>query len=250
MDMKILVVGSARTASSALCEHLKINNCPMENFGEYLSHRYKNQYQSLFNILRDNNKVNLRIKNSIRQETNNLFATVPNYILKVLGCHLGGLSFLFKEIQPEKYDKIFCIERHNFFNQVCSHSVAIKSNIWHRRLDLPEILQKYESIKNTTFTIGSMNIITMAYDIAHYLKCKKYLLDNEINFEQVYFTDYIFQNNLHIGNYGKNDFNYNNLVSNYKIGKDIDEIFLKHFNYNTLYHNFENFQHDVYNYFK
>lgn len=248
--MKILVIGSARTASSALCEYLKINNEPIQNLGEYISHKYKNQYLSLLNILHDINKVNLRLQKSIVYESNELVTNIPNYILKILGCHLGGFSLHIKAIQPEKYDKIYCIERHDFFNQVCSHTIANTENVWHKRLDSPEILEKYNDIKNKNFTVDSGHIIGIAYDIAHYLKCKRYLLTNKINFEQVYFTDPIFTVNSPIGRYSKNDLDYGSIVSNYEISTDINQIFLKYFDYNSLYHDFENFQHEILTYLK
>lgn len=248
--MKILVIGSARTASSALCEHLKINNEPIQNLNEYISQKYNNQYQSLLNILKDSNKVNSRIEKSVTYEGNELLTNVPNYILKVLGCHLGGFSLLFKAVQPEKYDKIYCIERHDFFNQVCSHKIATTESVWHRRLDSPEILEKYEEIKNKNFTVDSGHIIGAAYDIAHYLKCKRYLLTNKIKFEQAYFTDPMFTTNSPIGRYSKNDLDYSNIVNNYKISTDINKLFSKYFDYDSLYHDFENFQHEIFNYFK
>jgi hypothetical protein len=230
--MNIIIIGSVRTKSTALLQNLVKLNPNHKNWSEFL---YIITDQSNQSIIKDK-------KLYIEKRTKKVFDEIKltnNNIIKVLGHNLFGLYNYIDLLNLDKFDQVHLIERHNFFDQICSFTISKKENVFHKNKFNNYL---YDKIKNSKYTLAKNDIIDMAFGITHYLKIKEFLLDNNINFHQYIYEEVGIVKNTNIKPL---ELEYNNLIENYNIKNTVNDIFYKHFDYKTCANNYESFRHEI-----
>lgn len=210
--MKIAIIGVARSRTTVLTEKIKILYPNLECLYEFYTHNETSQISDLTN--------ELLLKN--------------NFIVKIVS-HNAFSSNNLNDFELGQYDKIFCIERYDFFNQCCSLAFAGSTNQWHARNS--STAHKSHALKK--FTLNKDIILYQAKGVGKYLEIKNYLLANHIPFvlEKDINFEIVPKNII-----SKNNLDYSKIFNNYNLQMHVDDAFNKCFNYTTGQHNFELFQ--------
>lgn len=238
--MKILVLGCARTATSALCQSLKLKHDPILLLQEGLSINFQSRSKFFLNALGKGTAFEQKVKQYLFVEHNHFLDSNLDYVIKFLGHHFIGLGQLIDIIQPQRYDQVHCIERKNVWHQICSHLVADREQNWLANELKPQTIAKQQSILSKQFTVDKEIVTRTAWDLCNYIEIKKYLIVNNIGFTQHYYEDEEFQQPK-IGPYIKNSFEYDKMILNYEIGDRVKDIFYAYANPNTLSANYGEF---------
>lgn len=217
--MKIMIIGVARSKTTVLTEKIKLMYPAIECLYEYFTYEYKKN-NTFLNICKD-----INVKN--------------NYIVKLISHNLFNNYNNIIHLDLETYDKLYLIERPDFFNQCCSLQIANNTKIFHNRQDN----RLYDSIGKKKYILLKNTILYQAKGVEAYLTIKKYLIENNIEFEINSYYD-TFDNVPKIV-IQKSNLDYKNLILNYRFQCDIENIFQKHFNYHSLHCNFFGFADDL-----
>jgi hypothetical protein len=225
--MNILVLGSVRTKSAALTQYLNKQYPECENWGEPL---YNITIQSSNPLVKNKQKF---IDTKLNELFDEMFQT--NCLLKMLGSNLFGLSNYINNLNLHKFNQIHTIERNDFFDQVCSITVARQEKLFHKTQDN---LILYKQVEKKQFEITKTTVLQTAQDVFHYMLVKRHLAENNINFFQHSYDSLQNITNLFVM---PNNLNYNNLIKNYHLKEHINSMFLENFNYKNISANIEDF---------
>lgn len=217
--MKSCIIGAPRSRTTALMEKLRINYSYEYVFNEY--------YHRKYHTVSDNN-------NKFKILTDKLFE-YKNFLVKIISNHFIPCEEdnLFEKLRFKDYDTITLIERPNFFDQCCSLNVAYKTNVWHQTTN--HLL--YNSLKKQKFFLEDVNIYRQILGVDKYIEIKQHLIDKNISFV-VY--DYENFNDVKL-QISDPKLNYSELVTNYSSNKLLNNLFEKHFNYDTCKRNLQDF---------
>ncbi len=219
-----------RTKSTALIQYLKKQYPKHLYWGEPF---FELSLRSQSQIIKNKEKF---ISEQIEKIFNQLFST-PNNIIKILGINLNGMYKFIDKIYLEKFDHIYLIERKDFFDQVCSKTVANETKVYHKTVT--NKLGYHKDIQSKKYTLTKGVILSTAADIYNYIMIKKYLIEKNIPFIQYY---YEIIDNIESVSVIPNDNNYSDMVTNYALKKNVNDLFYKHFDYITLQADFDGFK--------
>ena len=209
--MKIALIGSARSRSTALTEIIKESNPNLKCLYEFYT------YGS-------------HAKKSIAALTKEIMSR-DNFIVKLLGHNFKGEI---DDFSLTSYDIIYLIERNNFLEQCCSLQICTDTKIWLARFSMSE----YQEIKLKKFTLHKNTILQMARDIKNYLTFKKFVTSSIIPHEHRYYESTVFNNKLLIDP----NLNYKSLFLDYEEYDSLNDLFSKYFNYTTYQNDYAGFE--------
>lgn len=215
--MNIIVIGSVRTKSTALIKYLT---------KQYPKHLYWGE--PLFELtLKSDSPIIKNKQQFIESQMKAIFDTLfssTNNIIKILGINLYGMYRYIDKIHLEKFDLIYLIERNDFFDQVCSITLAKKTRIYHKTKNTQIQLNQY-------YTVNKDIILSTALDVYNYIMIKNILVRKKISFIQFTYETMQDVDNISII---PNNFNYSEIVTNYDIKTNINNLFYKYFDYQTM----------------
>ena len=221
--MKISIIGVARSRTQVLLQ--------------LLSNKYPN-IPCLYEI------YTYKLKESIPLSdiTHHLFLS-ENFIVKILGRNIVNQDPIDQNIdilRLNEYDSINLIERPDFFNQCCSLQVCKDSNVWHH---YKKNSHMYSYLNHKRFTLSLDTVLVLGKDIESYMNIKTYMTSNNIS-HQIH--DYSkFDDTPPKITVMKGKLDYTKIINNYHLGESITNIFDKHYNYNTCYHDYPSFEQDI-----
>jgi len=236
--MKIAVISAARTRSTVLATYRSQRHPELP---KYRKHWYGEYYS-----LRHETKL------TFEEATNQLF-THEDFFIKILGQNLsieqGPPRYVgLENIRPERlrlkeYDHIYLIERYDFFHQMCSYVVAHSTRIWNEE---KRVAHRYKEINSKKFDITLNRAGYIAADIVGYLEIKKHLENNQIPYV-LYDSEKSITNEMsESSRVAASNLDYENIIVDYNILKPkFNEIFYKHFNYQTCYHDYPAFMQEA-----
>lgn len=216
--MKIVVIGVARSRTEVLVEKLRILNPELSCHYEYYSYRIK-KTQS---------------ENKLLTLTNELFSG-DNYIVKILASNILESNGKIQDLHLEKYDAIYLIERPDFFNQCCSLQVCKNVQLWHQRKNHVY----WRAIRGRQFHLEDIVVQTQIKNVNQYIKIKQYLHANKIPYTLQDYNDPFDIVPKTVLSDPK--LSYENMITNYHMQPVIDNLFNKHFNYQSCFSNLDSF---------
>lgn len=226
MVMKIVVIGGLRTRSSVLQETLAIK------------YGYKNLFEC-FNpeqspeIAETSIPFNKTIKNIIDD-----LLQQDNFVTKIIPWQCKRINKeLLENLQLNKFDQIHLIERHDFFESCASLQMVYSTNRWFK---LSEQTTTYQKV-----AISEIAVIDKIKDISNYLEIKKMLNDTNIVYTLHNYNSKLFNTNK-IGRFYKNDFNYDQIITNSDKRTAFNTLFKKHFDYITCRHSYHDFRKELF----
>lgn len=211
MYMKIVIIGSARSKSTILAEQIK--------------HVYPNLhcYYELYTYQLKKNYSIEEITSTINQD---------DYIVKIMGHNLRDNI---EHFDLERYDKIICVERQDFFDQCCSLQVCLNTGIWHQRGST----DCYTTVRTQEFELENGVILQQAHDISNYLTIKQYLINKNLPFitKSYHEIDYGSINGL-----AESNLIYDKIILNYHWKDSINDCFVRNFSYAPIKNNLNDFR--------
>lgn len=205
--MKILIIASARTGSTFLTHFLKKQHTKSVCLFEYYTYN-KNH--------------------SIHENTKKINLNYDSYILKLMGHNINNLEVDIKNLNLEKYDKIYTVARHDFFRQCCSLQFSLSTKIWHYYKN-----KDYDSLKEFKCDLNIDTINFILNDVYNYAIIIQYLKNNNLKFTHYWNSDLqhlIY--NYHEISISDPKLNYQYHISNYnKIKNYVLDQFQKKFKY-------------------
>lgn len=226
MVMKIIVIGGLRTRSSVLQETLAIQ------------YGYKNLFECL-NPNQNPEVSNLSItwNNLVKNVTDNLLQQ-NNFVTKVIAWQCKQVnSEILNSLQLDKFNEIHLIERHDFFDSVASLQMVYSTGKWFKFSDKVDYPDK--------ISISEIAVLDKLKDITNYLEIKKYLISSNIPFTLHNYNDEMF-NKDKVGKFYKNNFNYDDIITNADKKSTFNTLFNKHFDYKTCRHSYHNFRKEMF----
>ena len=236
--MKIVVVSTGRARCTLLAKYLHISHDGLEYCGEFYNKKQKDlenlgkfavtpaERKGRFLTDPDSEKIDLV------ESTNELFAK-ENYLVKLI-----ALCLDYDENQDAsvfrlaEYDQIHFIERHDFFEQCCSWEVSTKEKVFHLTND-PKIEKKFSNIRQRKYKISPERIEHAATFVVLYLKIKKYVTDNNLPYTiHTYESAKQFDKTQH--ELIDSNLNYSELITNYHLKEEVNELFNKYFSYDNM----------------
>ena len=202
--MKILVIGSARTRSTVLVEMLREQNPKLKCLYEFYLYNTKNTVEDNTKIIHSHNQ----------------------FILKILGHHIKSENDISK-LRLETFDKIYLINRKNYFHQCCSLEVSSTSGIWHDRNN-----NAFDKIKDFQYELKISTIESLIYDVSNFCKIENYLQTNNISYQYYWYENLFESINIPQDRLKESNIDYKKLISNYEEYKHIcDAMFNEKFIY-------------------
>lgn len=176
--------------------------------------------------------------------TENLLSK-ENYVVKIMSGNLIE-GFDPSVFRLEEYDQIHLVERHDFFQQCCSWSVARTHNLYHLRNDEPKEgmppsgKKEFDLLRNQQVKLRLEHIKDGAEYVDIYFKIKRYLIDNNLEYTlHTYESAKQFDKKQSI--LEDNKFNYNDMITNYHLKDQVNELFAECFSYENLTSDLESF---------
>jgi hypothetical protein len=160
-----------------------------------------------------------------------------DFIVKILS-HNSLSANHPKDFYFEQYDKLFLIERPDFFNQCCSLEFAGKFNLWHRR----KLSKEYEKFSSVRFPLSKHMIDYQANGVAKYLDMKKHIIDNKLDYVLHDYDDFASVPKAIIAD---TNLNYSEIFDNYEIKDKVDNLFSECFSYETCKYDLCLFQQEL-----
>lgn len=202
--MKILVIGSARSRSSVLVEMLRVQYPKLKCLYEFYTYNHQNTVEN----------------------NTNLIHKLDHFILKILGHNIRSEEDISK-LRLETFDKIYLINRKNYFHQCCSLQVSISSKIWHNRND-----DAFSAIKNLKYELSMETVKSIINDISNFCKIELYLQNNKISYQYYWYENLFELFNGSQNNIQESNIEYQTMISNYEEYKYIcDDLFNEKFIY-------------------
>jgi uncharacterized protein YcfL len=148
------------------------------------------------------------------------------FILKILGHHIKPENDISK-LRLESFDKIYLINRKNYFHQCCSLEVSSTSGIWHDRNN-----NAFDKIKNLQYELKISTIESIIYDVGNFCKIENYLQTNNISYQYYWYENLFESINVPQNRLKEVNIDYKNVISNYEEYKHIcDDMFNERFIY-------------------
>lgn len=202
--MKILVIGSARTRSTLLVEMIRTLYPNLKCLYEFYTYNTQNTIEDNTNLIHRN----------------------EHFILKILG-HNIKLEEDISKLRLESFDKIYLINRKNYFHQCCSLQVCFSSKIWLDKND-----NAFKAIKHLRYELSMRTVEAVINDITNFCKIESYLKNNKINYQYYWYENLFDLFNVPQNRLQDSNLQYNNMISNYEEYKHIcDDLFNKKFIY-------------------
>jgi hypothetical protein len=224
--MKIAVVSTGRSRCTLLAKYLHTLYADLEFCKEFYT-----------DAKLDVGRLNLV------ELTDELFAK-ENYVIKIMSWNL------YEEYDPsvfklEEYDQIHLIERHDFFQQCCSWRVARANNVYNLYNDNPRFDKKvFDLLRQQRSKLKLYQIKEYAKYVDIYLKIKRYLVDNKLNYTlHTYESAKQFDKKQDMVE--DSNLNYSELITNYHLKENVNAIFNKHFSYDEMTSNLELFKSEI-----
>lgn len=267
--MKIAIIATPRTRSSALLKQIVAENPEMIDLGEAyssmenmptVSQEFKRQFRrpwsvqdaKLLVIPRRDLSKQPSYAPSIKNITDNIYKQ-DNFVVKIMGENLEGNI---QDFNLCNCDLIYFIERKNFFDQCCSLEVAWRYDIWNdfdeKKSKGPVLfpglstlenkLPTYEYVQNQRFSVSKCPILYQAYNIYNYMLFKKYVIDTKVAFVQKYYESATFNTDLKVK---KTNLDYSQIFTNYDKKDLINKVFDNNASYENLYFNIQTFIKDL-----
>jgi hypothetical protein len=187
---------------------------------------------------------------AIWEERTDLFAltdelmTKENFIVKIMP------NNLYEEYNPsvfrfEEYDELHLIERHDFFEQSCSWHIARRTNLYHLRSDVEHSGNKeFDGVRKLKSKITPENIKEGAEFVDIYIKFKRYIIDNNLKFTlHTYESAKEFDKKQSVTE--DSNLNYSELITNYHLKEEVNNLFAKHFSYENMTSDLESFNREL-----
>ena len=216
--MKIAIIGVARSKTTALTAKLGLEHPDHVCLYEYYTR----------------NLVAGVPFNDISNELKN----TENYIVKILSHNMFDREDQINGLNLEMYDKIFLIERPDFFNQCCSLQISSETKVWHQAGNKED---RYGEIRKKKFFLDKETILYQARGVQVYMMMKKYLIENQIPFTLHEYVDNIVPATV----IADPHLDYPKLIINYALQDAVDQNFNINFNYETLLCNYTNFAREL-----
>jgi hypothetical protein len=234
--MKIAVISTGRNRCTLLAKYLHATHPGLEFCGEfYNSGRDDDGNPTEPGVLGSENQT--QCDRNLVELTDELFAK-ENFVVKIIAISLTYDEHLDPAVyRLEEYDQIHFIERHDFFEQCCSWDVSLRAGAFHLKADdQPDSVdrkKKFDELKQRTFKISPSRIFFSAKAVELYLKIKRYVTDNNLPYTlHTYESAKQFdkkQNEL-----VDTKLNYSELISNYKVKEEVNEVFNTYFSYDNM----------------
>ena len=219
--MRIAIIASARTRSTLLMHYIHARDRSLKLHYEYYTYALKEGF------------------NNLREITNQLICQ-NDYIVKIMGHNLNPIGSNPADLKLREYDKIYLVERSDFFDQCCSLQVCVNTNIWHRRIRNTSLTEKYHEVQKSKLNLEIPTIISIVNDVANYLSIKKYLISNQLSFTTLSYEE--------LEKYGKyqqvlanNNLAYSDIITNYSLKNKINELANKCFSFSNAEYDLDSF---------
>jgi hypothetical protein len=230
--MKIAVISTGRSRCTLLAKYLHTLHADLEFSKEFYTE--DSFYEG---------HLHYEGRRTLVELTDELFAK-ENFVVKIMAMNL------YKEYDPsvfklEEYDQIHLIERSDFFQQCCSWMVARTNTVYNLYTDNPRFDRKvFDSVRQHQCKLKLDNIKEYASYVDSYLKIKRYLVDNNVEYTlHTYESAKQFdkkQNMIEDSN-----LNYSEMITNYHLKENVNAIFNKHFSYDEMTSNLELFNSEI-----
>ena len=202
--MKILVIGSARTRSTVLVEMVREQNPKLKCLYEFYTYHPQNTIEDNTKIIHSNDQ----------------------FILKILGHNIISDEDISK-LRLESFDKIYLINRKNYFHQCCSLQVSLSSKIWHNRNN-----NAFAKIKDLQYELNMTTVESIIKDVSNFCKMQTYLQQNNIPYQYYWYENLFDSFNVPQKRIQAGNLEYNKIISNYEEYKHIcDTMFNEKFIY-------------------
>lgn len=213
--MKIVVLGVARSRTEVLIEKLRILHPELKCHYEFYSYALKKMSGEKMS---GDSKISFLTKQ--------LFET-DNFIVKIIASNLIVGTGNIEELNLHLYDKIYLIERPDFFNQCCSLQVCKNTQLWHQRKNYLH----WRGVRSRQFLLEEIVVLTQARSIDQYIKIKQFLLQNNIPFVlQDYHDKFDIVPKTLLSD---PKLPYDKMILNYHMQPVVDALFSTCFNYST-----------------
>jgi hypothetical protein len=253
--MRIAIIGCQRSRSTALHQFVMEQNPNLKDQWNFYSNLYVHQNDELKR--RVDKKYSEYLQKKLLSFHDLLYTEMDNYIIKLQGTNFDYKFDHAAYIGIEKFDKLYLIERHDFFEGSCSLQIAREENVWFD-VDAPKTsnlhaVGKYfrdvydKKISKSNYTIHPQTIINHALDIRNYLKMKKFIIENKLEHQLFEYNDNIFQSGRQIGYIRKVNLDYSSKITNYHIKSQVNEIFNRYYNFDTCNSDITNFKTEISN---
>lgn len=253
--MRIAIIGCQRSRSTALHQYVMEQHPNLKDQWNFYSTLYVHKDDELKR--RVDKKYHEYLEKKLLSFHNILFDEMNNYVMKLQGTNFDYKFDHAQYIGLEKFDKLYLIERKDFFDGACSLQIASEENVWFD-VDAPKTsnlhnVGKYfrdvyeKKISKSTYTLSKQNIINHALDVRNYLKMKKYIIDNNLPHQSFEYNDEIFQSGRQIGYIRKVDLDYQNKITNYYLKDEINRIFNRYFDFDNCHCDLTNFKSEINN---
>ena len=202
--MKILVIGSARTRSTVLVEMIREQYPKLKCLYEFYTYNSENTIENNTNLIHINDQ----------------------FILKILGHNIRSEEDISK-LRLDRFNKIYLINRKNYFHQCCSLEVSLSSGLWHNRNN-----NAFDKIKDVQYNLKISTVESIIRDVTNFCKIQNYLQTNNISYQYYWYENLFDSINIPQNRVQASNIEYKNIISNYEEYKHIcDELFNDKFIY-------------------
>ncbi len=169
-----------------------------------------------------------------------------DFVVKIMAGNLiEGYSV--SDFKLEEYDEIYLAERHDFFEQACSWYIARTYGAYHLWPDLPASgPEKFDIIRRHRSNLPLQKIKDYAKYVDTYLKMKQYLVDHGLEFT-LYTYESIKQFDEYQDTIRDSNLNYSELITNYQLKEEVNNLFNKYFSYENMTGDLESFNRELEN---
>lgn len=211
--MKIAIISTMRSGSSAYQEMVSVDYPGISNLHEYYTnatHRRK-----IFDPV---------------AITKSLFEEHSHFTNKIQGFNLVDLKATPEVLQLERYDRILLLERYDFFEKCCSYQVSSDTKIFNLRRRHAHLFDEH---RNQKFTLELVRVRRVANDLAKYLAIKKYIINQRIPYEFMTYDALLSQAKLENVTHMDNNYDYSKMIINYHLRDTINSLADECFNFLT-----------------
>ena len=202
--MKILVIAAPRSRSTVLVEMLRELYPNLTCLYEFYTYNRKNTIEYNTNIIHSHNQ----------------------FILKIVGHNIKSEDDISK-LRLDSFDKIYLINRKNYFHQCCSLEVSLSSGIWHDRNN-----NAFDKIKDLQYDLKISTVESIINNVTNFCKIQNYLQTNNISYQYYWYENLFDSINIPQNRVQASNIEYKNIISNYEEYKHIcDELFNDKFIY-------------------
>lgn len=223
--MKIAVVSTGRSRCTLLARYLHTLHPDFEFCKEFYTLA---TWENKFNII----------------ELTEELLSKENYIVKIMAMNLSE-DYSVSDFKFEQYDHLHLAERYDFFEQCCSWIIARTHDLYHLHPNIPKSgYEEFDFLRRQQNKLKLEKIKEYAEYVDIYLKMKKYLIDNKLDFTVHTYED-INQFSNKQDAIKDSNLNYSKMITNYHLKDEVNALFNKHFSYENVTSDLESFNREL-----